>query len=739
MTKNITIENDHILMVENLRLYPGKALPLGASFRKTGLQFSIFSRHATTVWLQLYDKPTDVQPRFEIQLSPTYNKTGDYWHITVDGLQAGQLYLYRINGPFKPLDGLRFNPHKTLLDPYARAVTTHTATAGIRWNPADALSYRLDHPDKDLSLSDKANAGSMPKCIVIDNDFDWQGDRPLNYPLHTTIIYETHLRGLSMHPSARRFGVKNPGTFRAITEMIPYLQDLGITSLELLPIQEFDEGEYSYRNNPISGEALTNYWGYSTIAFFAPKASYGTLANNQVAEFKEMVRQLHSAGIEIILDIVFNHSAEGGQLGPTYSFRGIDNGIYYLLADDPRFYRNYSGCGNTLNCNHPVVKKLIIDVLQYWVQDMHVDGFRFDLASALGRDENGELMERPPLLEYIADDPLLRNTKIIAEAWDAAGAYQVGSFPGGRWAEWNDRYRDDVKMFWRGDRHSLPAFATRLIGSADLYLTSARKPSHSINYVTAHDGFTLNDLVSYNEKHNENNGEQNHDGHNYEFSYNYGHEGDTDDAQIAAIRNRMVKNFMATLLLSNGTPMILGGDEIRRSQQGNNNAYCQDNEVSWHNYDFFDQHSDIFRFLRCMIHFRREQSQFRPQEFFPEQNHCLSCSPNISWFNAQGKEVNWDSTDNLLALKIAGNSHSTEASNDLLIFFNATTTDCSYALPSPQREQRWYRIVDTAQPSPKDFLEPGSEALVPANAPYLLTSRSLAVFISRNFENFSAY
>jgi isoamylase len=458
---------------------------LGAYIEARGVNFAVFSRDAESMTLCLFERSSDGDASFEYRLDPRLNRTGDIWHVLVVGLEAGAFYLWRADGPYLPAKGHRFNRHKALIDPYAKAIT-----GDFTWELGKALGYDPASVDQDLSFSAEDDAGTMPKCVVVADDFDWRGDRPLNYPLRHCVIYETHVKGLTMHPSAE---VAHPGSFLGVAEAIPYLKDLGVTSLELLPVQEFDYLE-NERVDPVGGERLRNYWGYSTIAFFAPKGSYSSSGSvgEQVSEFKEMVRRLHEAGIEVILDIVFNHSAEGGELGPTLSFRGLDNRIYYILDEDKRRYKNYSGCGNTLNCNHPVVRTLIRDCLRYWVVEMHVDGFRFDLGSILGRDQSGRLLENPPVIEGIAEDPILRHTKIIAEAWDAGGAYQVGWFPGGRWAEWNDRYRDDVRRFWRGDHGSARSLATRITGSSDLYLRDGRKPFHSINFITAHDGFTLN-------------------------------------------------------------------------------------------------------------------------------------------------------------------------------------------------------------------------------------------------------
>ena len=489
----------------NFTAEAGKALPLGATLSSRGVNFAIFSRHAAAITLILFETADQNSAFIEITLADQMYRTGDIWHCFIPGLSAGTLYLFRADGSYEPERGFRFNSYKVLLDPYAKALTDLS-----KWNMEASLGFIPGEYSADLTYSGIDDIKTKPRCIVVDDDFDWQGDKPLNYPLRFSVLYETHVRGLTMHPDS---GVTHKGTYRGVIEKIPYFKDLGVTSLEFLPIHEFPEHELD-RQNPMTGEVLKNYWGYSTVAFFAPKASYAfdKSPGSQVKEFKEMVRELHKAGIEVILDIVFNHTAEGNEMGPTFSFRGLDNSIYYMLEENRRYYKNYSGCGNTVNCNHPVVRTFILDCLRYWVLEMHVDGFRFDLGSILGRDENGNLMENPPMLRRIAEDPILRNTKIIAEAWDAGGAYQVGWFPGGRWAEWNDRYRDEVRKYWRGDMDHIRHLATRLSGSSDLYLRDGRKPFHSINYITSHDGFTLNDLVSYNYKHNEENGEGSRDG-----------------------------------------------------------------------------------------------------------------------------------------------------------------------------------------------------------------------------------
>jgi len=678
---------------------PGKPIPMGVLVDPTGVQFTIFSRHATAVSLLLFGEETDQRPSEELVFDPTVNRTGDIWHLRVHGIKPGQLYLYRIDGPWAPERGHRFNPNVYLLDPYAKATT------GVF--PA-------------------------PKCIVVDDEFDWQGDKPLNYPLRFSVIYETHLRGLTVDPSS---GSKHPGTFLGLLDMIPRLKSLGITSVELLPVQEFNEEE-KFEKNPVTGEVLENYWGYSTVSFFSPKRSYATstVAGGQVAEFKTMVRELHKAGIEVILDVVFNHTAEGNEHGPTICFRGIDNRIYYILAEDRRYYKNYSGTGNTLNCNNPVVKNLIMDCLHYWVIEMHVDGFRFDLGSVLGRDQKGRLMENPPVVEQIAEDPILRNTKIIAEAWDAAGAYQVGWFPGGRWAEWNDRFRDDVRRFWLTDEGIASSFATRLTGSSDLYLRDGRKPFHSINFVTSHDGFTMNDLVSYNKKHNKENAEGNNDGHGQNYSFNHGVEGETDDPEIEALRIRQIKNLMATLLLSLGTPMILGGDEMRRSQKGNNNAYCQNNQTSWFDWTLLERNREIGQFTANLIKFRLHHPAFLRPEFYTGKDNDYNAIPDITWYDSKGKEPEWNSMNKVIGMRLDGSRAEAFADrddNDMFAIFNATPADVPFTVAQAPHGRKWYRVIDTGRGAPEDFLARGEERLLADQTKYLVRARSLTLFISK--------
>jgi isoamylase len=678
---------------------PGHPLPFGATPVERGVRFSAFSRHATAVTLLLFDQAADERPAAEVALDPLRHRTGDAWHVEVQGIAAGALYAFRVDGPHEPPRGHRFDPRAMLLDPYAKAVT---GPAGAR------------------------------KGVVVSDEFDWQGDRPLAHPLPRTVIYETHVRGFTRHPSS---GVAHPGTFRGLTEKIPHLADLGVTAVELMPVMEFDELA-NPRTNPLTGERLRDYWGYNTIAFFAPKEGYAAAAGPgaAVTEFKEMVRSLHRAGLEVILDIVFNHTAEGDETGPTISFRGWDNAVYYLLQKDRSRYANYTGCGNTLNCNHPIVRTFIIDCLRYWAVEMHVDGFRFDLGSVLGRDRNGRLMENPPILERIAEDPVLRGTKIIAEAWDAAGAYQVGQFPGGRWAEWNDRFRDDMRRFWRGDPAATGAVATRLTGSSDLYLRDGRKPFHSINFVTSHDGFTLNDLVSYAERHNEANGEASRDGFAPNLSDNNGIEGPSADPDVEAVRARQARNFLATLLVSLGTPMLLGGDEMRRTQRGNNNPWCQDNETSWYDWTLLDRHADLARFCRLAIRFRQSHPAFLRSEFYTGGDPDGDRVPDVAWYEADGSPHDWSPRSRTLALLIDGDgvaSPEGRDDHDYYLMLNAGSDEATFTVaPVPPGHVSWYRAVDTAQPSPRDIAEPGHETRL-AGSTCRVHGRSLVVLLSR--------
>jgi len=711
----------------NFTVENGKALPLGSTVTDRGVNFAVFSRHATSVTLIIFQSVEPGSLYTEIKLDSKRNRTGDIWHCFIPGLKEHTCYLYRADGPYVPEKGFRFNSNKTLIDPYAKALTDLS-----NWDLKSSVGYDPYSASKDLSYSYIDDIFTQPRCIVIDDEFDWQGDLPLNYPLRFSVLYETHVKGLTKHPSS---GVSAPGTYKGVIEKIPYFKDLGITSLEFLPIQEFNENELN-STNPQTGKKLVNYWGYSTIAFFAPKGSYAhdRSPGGQVREFKEMVRELHKAGIEVILDIVFNHTAEGNEWGPTISFRGLDNTIYYMLNENKRYYQNYSGCGNTVNCNHPVVRTFIMDCLRYWVMEMHIDGFRFDLGSILGRDEHGNLMENPPVLQRIAEDPVLSSTKIIAEAWDAGGAYQVGWFPGGRWAEWNDRFRDDMRRYWRGDSKLTRHLATRLSGSSDLYLRDGRKPFHSVNFITSHDGFTLKDLVSYEKKHNEENGENNRDGGDNNNSANNGVEGRTSNEKIESLRFKQMKNFIASMMVSLGTPMILGGDEIGRTQEGNNNAYCQDNEMSWYDWSLYEKNNALYRFVKEIIAFRRRHPGFMRPEFFTGRDGRYNAIPDISWFDEDGDTPNWDDIGPCLAFRMDGSHADILADrddNDFFIMFNGSEKALNFKVCEPMAGKKWVRAVDTGLPSPNDILKSGEEIVLENPYAYPVKEKSMVILISR--------
>ena len=685
-------------------------------------QFSIFSRNATGVCLQFFKNAQDAVPEAEINLDPEYHRTGDVWHIAVRGVLPGSLYGYRMDGPYDPVKGHRFNKYKLLVDPYAKAVT-----GNFNWSLSDARGYDINSPDKDLSFCSIDSAGGAPKCIVTQDMFDWGKDRHPRVSLSDTIIYELHVKGFSVHPSSR---ITQPGTFRGIIKKIPYLKELGITAVELMPIHEFDENEL-LGHNPVTGEKLKNFWGYSTINFFAPKSHYSSSGSlgQQVDEFKQMVKALHKENIEVILDVVFNHTAEGNELGPTICFRGIDNSIYYMLENN-RHYKNYSGCGNSMNCNHPIVHNFIIDCLIYWVLEMHVDGFRFDLASVLGRDQDGNVLENPPILESISENPILRDTKIIAEAWDAAGLYQVGSFPGERWAEWNGKYRDDVRAFWRGDDNCVSRLATRISGSADLYEHAGKRPFHSINFITCHDGFTLNDLVSYDSKHNIANGEDNRDGTNDNASSAYGVEGPTDDPGINEMRERQMKNFLLTLMISQGVPMLLAGDEFKRTQNGNNNAYCQDNPISWINWEYAESNRFFLDFVKRLIQFRKDHPVFRRGHFFQGKDLNNNGLQDIKWMDEHLHHPDWDKgSTHSIAFSIDGSLIETP-DNDFFVIFNAGNQDKWQKIPAPPDNKAWYQAINTFLDNIESIAPPGQEPLVSKNS-ILIKPRSSIVLLTR--------
>ena len=656
--------------------------PYGAHVVEKGVQFTLFSRHATRVWLMLFDHAEDAQPVEEFELTSDQNRIGDIWHLHVHGARAGQFYLYRMEGGTPPGVPNFFNPEQWLLDPYALAVS-----GSPKWG--DARGLEPGKPPR--------NGPLFPKGVIVRDIFDWTEDRTLRVPLADSIIYEMHLRGFTAHSSS---GVRARGTYQGLIEKIPYLQDLGITAVELLPIQEFNEMEYFLAND--WRRDLRNFWGYSTLAFFAPNGRYAHsgVHGRQVREFKELVLALHKAGIEIILDVVFNHTGENGDQGPTYSFRGVDNAIYYMMEEDRPHYKNFSGCGNTVNSNHPVVRDFIMNCLRYWVLHMHVDGFRFDLASVLTRGPDGSLLPDPPIVEQIAEDPALRDTKIIGEAWDAAGAYQVGSFPHERWSEWNGVYRDEVRRYWRGDPGHLGRLAMRLTGSADLYHKNGQAPMKSINFITCHDGFTLRDLVSYEAKHNEANGEENRDGENNNFSGHHGVEGPTRDPDILARRYRQQKNFLATLFLSMGVPMILAGDEFGRTQKGNNNAYCQDNDIGWVNWKLLQEHADLQAFVCKLIAFRKAHPALRRRKFLDGLKPDTT-SADVTWHGPNGREPDWEQ-DPAVGVFINGRTEHTGAAEDddsLFMMFNAAEEVAAFVLPPPP-DKPWILALTTEESHP---------------------------------------
>ncbi|HZV82248.1 MAG TPA: glycogen debranching protein GlgX [Geobacteraceae bacterium] len=680
---------------------PGSSSPLGATVVRGGVNFSLFSRDATGIKLLLFDRVDDFRPSRIVTLDPKLNRTYHYWHVFVPGLEPGQIYGYQLDGPFDFRSGHRFDPAKLIIDPYGRAVAVPPGYDRLR---------AIDHGE---------NCDVAMKSVVADaRGYDWEGDKPLKRPFSQTVIYELHVAGFTRHPSSG-VTVNKRGTYAGLVEKIPYLQELGITAVELLPVFQFDD-----QDAPVGSR---NYWGYSPVSFFAPHVAYSSshCPLGVLDEFRDMVKALHRAGIEVILDVVYNHTAEGGQRGPTFCFRGLANDIYYMMQPDGT-YANYSGCGNTLNTNHHVVRRLIIDSLHHWVREMHVDGFRFDLASILSRDERGNLLENPPLLWDIESDPALAGIKLIAEAWDAGGLYQVGSFVGERWKEWNGRFRDDVRSFFRSDNGTVSRFSSRLLASPDIYGHEEREPEQSINFITCHDGFTLNDLVSYNHKHNEANGEDNRDGSDDNLSWNCGVEGPTDDPVIESLRNRQVKNFLTVNLLALGTPMILMGDEVRRTQGGNNNSYCQDNEIGWFDWGLLAEHGDIHRFVKLLIAARqmRDISLEVPDLTLNE----LLRQARFEWHGVRLGKPDWGDDSHSIALTIWS------LTGRIIFHFmvNAWRDALTFDLPHPRELPGgfWYRWLDTSITSPGD-IKTILEAPVVEGRSYELPPHSMAVLIAR--------
>jgi isoamylase len=687
---------------------PGRAHPLGATPDRAGVNFSIFSQHATDVELLLFARRDDRKPLQIIRLDPLHHRTFHFWHVYVRSLKPGMHYAYRFDGPHSDIHrtGDRFNPSKVILDPYAREVSASL------WCRADAIG-----PGDNV-------ATSLRGTVVDASAYDWRGDHPLCRPMSQTIIYELHVAGFTKSPTS---DCRFPGTFAGIVEKIPYLQELGITAVELLPIFAFDEHSLG-RRGPDDGQPLTNVWGYDPLAHFAPHPAYCRSQEEgcQLRDFRDMVRELHAAGIEVILDVVFNHTGEGGPLGPTISFKGIDNSVYYDLdPNDRQRYVDYTGCGNTFKCNHPIVGKLIGECLEYWVKEMHVDGFRFDEASIFSRAGDGKPLKYPPIIWHLELDTLLADTKFIVEAWDAGGLYQVGSFPGYRWAEWNGRFRDDFRRFIRGDRGTAGAVASRLGGSADLYQATGHMPINSVNFITCHDGFTLNDLVSYNQKHNEANGEGNRDGSDCSWSWNCGAEGDARDPTIEALRLRQIKNFLAVLLLAQGVPMILAGDEVRRSQRGNNNAYCQDNEISWFDWTLPEQNADLLRFFKRMVAFRTSHPVLHREQFFTGQSDVTG-KADIEWHGRRLFTPAWHDPDGrVLAFSIWGSPQD----DDLHVMLNMEVDAVEFEVP-PLEGQRWHKVIDTAATSPRDIMDTLKAPIVRGSA-CPVESHSIVVLVAR--------
>jgi isoamylase len=689
------------------RTRPGSRYPFGAKADREGVNFSVFSRHATWVELLLYERCDSAAPFQVIPLDPQVNRTFFFWHVFVEGLRPGRPYAWRADGPRDTRrTGFRFDRRKVLVDPWARAVTDDL------WDRERAKGNADNGP------------WSMRGLVTEDDGYDWEGDRPLQRPSEKTIIYEMHVGGFTKHPSS---GVASPGTFRGLIEKIPYLRELGVTDVELMPVMAFDR-QHVPRETAALG--LTNYWGYSSHSFFSPHPGYCTSpgTGSHIRDFRDMVKALHRSGIGVILDVVFNHTAEAGANEAAINFKGLVNEIvYHLDPQDRRRYIDYTGCGNTVNCNHPLVSAFLVGCLEYWVREMHVDGFRFDLASVMARGEDGAPMVNAPVLWNIEFSDLLARTKIIAEAWDAAGLYQVGAFPGFRWAEWNGRYRDVMRRFVRGDKGLVGEAATRLGGSSDLYEHQGRLPFNSVNFITCHDGFTLRDLVSYDRKHNEANGQQNLDGTNDNFSWNCGWEGETDDLEIVSLRKRQAKNFMAVMMLSQGVPMILSGDEVLQTRMGNNNGYCQDNALNWFDWALTEKNGDMLRFVREMIAFRKRHPCLMRRRFFSSDRDEGRRLPEIAWHGVNLHEPPWDDPEaRVLAFTLGALD---DAEEDLHVVLNMSERALDAPLPeAPGRS--WHLAVDTSQPSPGDILAAHEQRAV-RGILHSVSPRSVVVLESR--------
>lgn len=676
----------------------GQSAPLGATVYSNGVNFSVFSRSASRLELLFFDREDDALPARVIEIDPYANRTYHYWHVFVPKTPPGQIYAYRAHGPFEPENGLRFDAKKGLLDPYGRGVVV----------PKNYNRESARRPGDNLATA--------MKSVVIDaSSYDWQGDEPLHITTARTIVYEMHLKGFTQHPNSVLTD-KLRGTYAGLIEKIAYLKDLGVTAVELLPIFQFDASDCP--------PGVVNYWGYQPVSFFAPHRAYSSRreAEGPAFEFRDMVKALHRAGIEVILDVVFNHTSEGNHEGPTLSFRGLDNAVYYILEHDRSRYADFSGCGNTLNANHPIVRRMILDSLRYWVREMHVDGFRFDLASILSRDTSGQCMATPPVLWDIESDPVLAGTKLIAEAWDAAGLYQVGSFIGDSWMEWNGRFRDDFRSFFRSECNTVSRIADRLLGSPDIYAHKQREAEQSVNFITCHDGFTLNDLVSYNDKHNESNNDHNKDGATDNRSWNCGVEGPTDDPAIEKLRNRQIKNFLTVTLLSVGMPMILMGDEVRRTQLGNNNNYCHDDETNWFDWSLLEKHADIYRFLKFLIARRvlRNDEAQRSRKNLDQ----LIRQASKAWHGVKPLLPDWSDWSHSLALGVELKKE------HLAIHFilNGYWEPLQFELPHAREGTSWRRWIDTALESPQDIVDWQQAPPISQNT-YPVETRSVVVLV----------
>ena len=678
----------------------GRSFPLGATLVEGGANFSVFAKHSTTAQLLLFDEVNDAKPSQVIELDPRANRTYHYWHVFVPGVTAGQVYAYRVAGPFDPERGLRFDPEKVLLDPYGKCIA----------QPAGRSREAARRPGD--------NAAEALRSVVVDpSTYDWERDAPLGRPFAHTIIYEMHVGGFTRHPSSGVAPAKQ-GTYAGLIDKIPYLRDLGISAVELLPVFAFDEED--------GPPGLGNYWGYQPQSFFAPHGGYSSQPDplGALDEFRDMVKALHRAGIEVILDVVYNHTTEGNETGPTICFRGLANENYYMLAEDKSRYADFTGCGNTLNANDPIVRRLILDSLRYWVSEMHVDGFRFDLASILSRDPQGHPMASPPILWDIESDPVLANAKLIAEAWDAAGLYQVGSFVGDSWTEWNGRFRDDIRAFLKGDDGTVRSLAFRLTGSPDVYEREEREAEQSVNFVACHDGFTLNDLVSFNGKHNEANREENRDGANHNLSWNCGAEGPTADPEVEQLRRRQVKNFLTLTLLALGTPMLLMGDEVRRSQRGNNNAFCQNNEISWFDWSLVEKHADIHRFVRELISLRMNRD-LPVERLDLTLNELLHRQP-FQWHGVKLNAPDWGHQSHTLAATVGLFGYPLR----LHLIINAYWKALEFEIPPlNQTQQSWRRCVDTYLDPPDDICGWAQGRSLHGSS-YLVQARSVVILVA---------